>query len=234
MKIPIFSVVESSLSKFFREYGKLVARVTPLFLAIPVFTTFIALCIVLFRFIPLPLMRDTIYLYTPTTGQAWQDKQNLAELFPLEDKDLYFAWRRFDLEWMGFVIVTRKDGKSVLDEDVFFEIVDIWSNILDVIVYDYNSYFVYNNLCVLTPKVLPENYCLQNPLFVLIHTRPSLLKTLTYPNYVVPSWDDNDKDIESRSMFLGEFLFSCYWLVLAPSLSTIMVDYMVTPYGGIF
>uniref|UniRef100_A0A914GW48 Uncharacterized protein n=1 Tax=Globodera rostochiensis TaxID=31243 RepID=A0A914GW48_GLORO len=101
--------LERALSRCFSAHIRIVTLRPAPFLLLPLISSAL-LSIGLLRLLD-ALVKDELELYTSTDARARGELRELATLFHINDTDLFYASRRYDLRRMGYIIVTGVDGE---------------------------------------------------------------------------------------------------------------------------
>ena len=135
--------MQVALERAFYRYGKLVGRKPLPFLITPiVFTALIALGMIRFN-----LVQDVEFLYTPTNGQAKEERSTIQEHFKEED-DRFLSTRKTTLDGFVQVVVTgSSEGDNIFTEATFNVISQLESEIYSLEITHESNIYTYNDLC---------------------------------------------------------------------------------------
>ncbi|XP_023229421.1 uncharacterized protein LOC111629748 [Centruroides sculpturatus] len=105
----------------------------------------------------IPLQKDVEYLYIPSNARSRIDRAAIESIFPVNMSQC--DYRRISrLDAAAVVIVTPKNGTSVLKESIIEEVIKLDEIIRNVTIIWNNTFLRYSDLCCKTER----NKCHEN------------------------------------------------------------------------
>lgn len=137
--------VDAAFGRAFSWYGEKVGRYP---------WVFILGCIIVNGLLGLGLLRLTVSndmqrLYTPENSRATQDKKLIQELFVDRSGDAYFGYQKTSDGRFADLYVKSKDGANVLSDAVWYDLLELDSQITNITVTDSatDKVYTYKDLC---------------------------------------------------------------------------------------
>ncbi|XP_023224626.1 patched domain-containing protein 3-like [Centruroides sculpturatus] len=138
-----YNCVQASLSRIFQHLGKCTARHPILFMLTPVIISGVFMTGV-FR---MTTEKDITSLFVPSHGRAKSDRAAIDELFPMNFSVNFDFGRLTRLNGFGTVLITSKDGGSVLREHIFADLIELDRLIRSITVNDGKTSANYSSVC---------------------------------------------------------------------------------------
>jgi len=97
-------------------------------------------------FLNVEYISDPDYLVTPTNAQGWKEKALAEEYFATNFSDFDVS-RSTRYGMYGYVMVTAKDGKSVLEPQTWSEVRQLHDKIMEISIEKDGKVFTYEEIC---------------------------------------------------------------------------------------
>ena len=136
------SKVDQYLKQWFGALGECVARHRVTFLVVPVLVSLVLSCGMFW----VEYSSDPDHLVTPINGPGRREKALAEKFFPTNFSN-FDATRSTKLGLYGYVMVTGRGGKSILDPEVWPEVRLIQEQILDMTVEYEGREYGYTDIC---------------------------------------------------------------------------------------
>jgi len=138
----VHHILDTFLKDIFRSLGRFIGRHPIVFLIIPL----IASCLLSTGMFQVTYISDADYLLTPTNGMGRKERALAEKYFPTNFSD-FDATRSTKFGLYGYVMVTAKDGNSVLDPGVWSEVKSLQDVIVNLRVSHEGQEYQYEDIC---------------------------------------------------------------------------------------
>ena len=137
-----FKVIDSWLKVCFRSLGRKIGRHPLMFLLVPLIISFVLSS----GMLRIEYSSDSDYLLTPINGEGRKEKAIAEKFFPTNFSD-FDAPRSTKFGLYGYVMVTAKNGNSILQPDTWSEIQQLKNIIVNFTVEHEGIEYKYGDLC---------------------------------------------------------------------------------------
>lgn len=172
-KFPL-KIVDDTLKRWFYRLGVYIGHNPGYFIIVPLLLTALAAT----GFQRMNYNYDPEYLLSPTTGMAKTERENMEKYFPV-DYNYFQPQRMSRVGKFGRVIITAKDGGSILRTDIWDSLLYLEGLVYNVTVEHEGSLLNYRDICAKW-----DGYCKVNEIMNLAGLMPeieSLAFNLSYP-----------------------------------------------------
>lgn len=163
------------MANFYARMGVLIGRHPGYFILIPfLITGLLATGVKRFHY-----EQDPEYLYTPVGGEAWQARNRVEKLFPLNTSTSFDPGRTTRIGRIGWALIEAKDGGTMFRKTILREVFKVHRMISNITIEWEGKMLKYRNLCARN-----NGECFKNDILVVGKRMQALEKRtrkLRYP-----------------------------------------------------
>ncbi|XP_023221454.1 patched domain-containing protein 3-like [Centruroides sculpturatus] len=138
-----FGCTGQLMANFYSKMGVLIARHPGYFILIPfLLSGLLSTGIKRFHY-----EQDPEYLYTPIAGEAWDARNRVEKLFPLNTTSSFDPGRTTRIGRIGWVVIEAKDGGTMFRKSILRQVFQVHRTIQNITIEWEGKLLKYRNLC---------------------------------------------------------------------------------------